>query len=346
MRMRYITLAVCTVAMLAGSIQGLAQGPQQERQRENPPMVVTTVAGPQTGMTTQVGGDGYVFVASEMSFDRKLVKGAPYSAVAITESVQTLADGNRLVHKSSASIYRDSEGRTRRDQVLAKIGPYASAGDTPQTIFINDPVAQVNYILEPGSRTARKVNLPNVVMRTAPTNTSATPNNTSEDKIRARESQETATFTRADREKVEVIMQAATVSGGVGAGMGAMTVTLNQGGKKWNPVKESLGKQLIEGVEAEGIRTTITIPAGEFGNELPLNIVTETWTSAELQAVVKSRHSDPRSGETVYTLTNINRSEPAHSLFEVPADYTIKEQPGADMKMRIEKQIQQKKDEK
>src|SRR4029079_5312514 len=129
----------CMLATLTTPIQGLGQTPQQEHRKEAL-QTVLTVGGPQGSITTQAGPDaGYVFVASEMSFDRKLVKGAPYSAVAVTESIQTLADGNRIVHQSSASVYRDSEGRTRRDQVLAKIGPYASAGDPPQTIFINDP---------------------------------------------------------------------------------------------------------------------------------------------------------------------------------------------------------------
>jgi protein TonB len=41
-----------------------------------------------------------------------------------------------------------------------------------------------------------------------------------------------------------------------------------------------------------------------------------------------TKHSDPRFGETTYRLTNINRSEPARELFEVPADYTVKEPPG------------------
>jgi hypothetical protein len=45
--------------------------------------------------------------------------------------------------------------------------------------------------------------------------------------------------------------------------------------------------------------------------------------------VVMTKHSDPRFGESSYRLTNINRSEPAKSLFEVPADYTIKEGPAA-----------------
>jgi hypothetical protein len=94
-----------------------------------------------------------------------------------------------------------------------------------------------------------------------------------------------------------------------------------------NRKTESLGKQMVEGVEAEGTRTTTTIPAGEIGNEQPINIVWEKWYSPELQTVVMSKHSDPLVGETTYRLTNINRGEPAHSLFEVPGDYTIKEMP-------------------
>ena len=56
-----------------------------------------------------------------------------------------------------------------------------------------------------------------------------------------------------------------------------------------------------------------------------IEIVSERWYSPELQLVVMTRHSDPRFGETTYKLTNINRTEPAKSLFEVPSDYTIKE---------------------
>ena len=95
-----------------------------------------------------------------------------------------------------------------------------------------------------------------------------------------------------------------------------------------NRKTESLGKQVVEGVEAEGTRTTLTIPAGEMGNEQPIQIVLEKWYSPELQAIVMSRNNDPLVGETIYRLTNINRSEPARSLFEVPADYTVKEMPG------------------
>ena len=97
--------------------------------------------------------------------------------------------------------------------------------------------------------------------------------------------------------------------------------TIDVGQKK----TESLGTQTIEGVTAEGTRATLTIPAGEIGNTLPIEIVDETWYSPELQINVMTRHRDPRSGETTYRLTNVSRSEPDRSLFEVPADYTVSE---------------------
>src|SRR5262245_45665642 len=88
---------------------------------------------------------------------------------------------------------------------------------------------------------------------------------------------------------------------------------------------ESLGKQTIEGIEAEGARSVITIPEGRIGNDRPIEIISERWYSPELQTVVLSKHNDPRFGESVYRLTNINRAEPAQTLFEVPADYKVEE---------------------
>lgn len=88
---------------------------------------------------------------------------------------------------------------------------------------------------------------------------------------------------------------------------------------------ESLGKQVIEGIEAEGRRTSFTIPAGQIGNDRPIEVVSERWESVELNLVVLSKHKDPRLGETTYRLTNITRTEPDRSLFELPADYKIVE---------------------
>ena len=89
--------------------------------------------------------------------------------------------------------------------------------------------------------------------------------------------------------------------------------------------KESLGTQAINGVNAEGTRITRTIPAGQIGNDKPIQIVFERWYSPDLQIMVKSTRTDPRFGTTSYALSNVQRTEPAAALFTVPSDYTVKE---------------------
>jgi hypothetical protein len=88
-------------------------------------------------------------------------------------------------------------------------------------------------------------------------------------------------------------------------------------------VTTSLGTQTLGGVTAEGTRYTRTIPAGQIGNAKPIVIVTERWYSADLQMVVMTKRSDPRSGDTIFQMTSIARTEPAASLFQVPTDYTV-----------------------
>jgi hypothetical protein len=89
------------------------------------------------------------------------------------------------------------------------------------------------------------------------------------------------------------------------------------------PVEEQLGSRQVEGVKATGRRSTTTIPAGRIGNDRPIQVVEEQWDSPELNMVVLSRFSDPRTGVVEYRLTNINRSEPRADLFQVPSDYTV-----------------------
>lgn len=313
-----LTLALCMSAFAQQTPPDKPQhdviilrGPQLPRGSEAvtvpaplPPDVIVGIAGPGGG--APIGGNTFTFVSSEMSFDGKVVKGVPYSAEALTEVTQTLGDGNRIVRKSTASIYRDSEGRTRREQTLGSIGPFATSGDTPQTLFINDPVAGVNYVLDPRTRTARKLPLPRIE--------SLPPGARTEVRIQEKVGEAAPGGHGAPGDRV-MVFQSRTGEPGPHR-------TVKPGPK---PKTESLGKQTIEGVEAEGTRTTITIPAGEIGNERPIEIVSERWYSPELQTLVMSRQSDPFVGDSVYRLTNINRGEPARSLFEVPADYKIKE---------------------
>jgi hypothetical protein len=86
---------------------------------------------------------------------------------------------------------------------------------------------------------------------------------------------------------------------------------------------EDLGTQVMEGLSVQGKRVTHTIPAGTVGNDRDIQTVSETWFSQDLQAVVMSKTTDPRSGVSTYQLTNISRAEPDAALFQVPGDYTV-----------------------
>ncbi|MEK6325358.1 MAG: hypothetical protein AABN33_27270 [Acidobacteriota bacterium] len=328
-RRRMLVTIICAVSLLA-SVAGVAAQETRERVSRAGGQSFTFVTG--AGGAATIGGQGdntFVFVSSEMSIDGKLVKGAPYSAQAVTETVQTLADGNRIVRRNSAAVYRDGEGRTRREQTITAVGAYAASGEPQQTVFINDPVAEVNYVLETKSRIARKIALPGMGKKWM----------TESLKASAREEADVSSELHqkaAAEVRVEIAKAGGMVHGGAGGpGPGVKLTRVDTRNSK----KEPLGKQTVEGVEAEGTRITTTIAAGEIGNEAPINIVSERWYSPELQTVVMSRHSDPRMGETTYRLTNINRSEPAHSLFEVPSDYTIKEAVQSPMRYKIESEL-------
>src|SRR6266446_7088937 len=96
------------------------------------------------------------FVAGELAGGTP-VKNAPYSAQAVTQTTQTLADGNRIARNSSSMIYRDSEGRERRELSLGNLG---NNGEPVQTVFISDPVTGANYTLDTKTKTAMKMPAP------------------------------------------------------------------------------------------------------------------------------------------------------------------------------------------
>jgi hypothetical protein len=271
-RRRLIISTLCLVSMLAGAIV-LAQDapPPKPRHRDFSTAGASGTQDPGTRRNHPPDAM-FNFVGSEMHFGGKTVTGAPYSATVITESTQTLADGTHMTRSTTGAAYRDSDGRTRREETFGAVGTFAATGDTKQRTFIHDPVVGVQYVLDAGARTAEKMKAHSGPPPGAPGNH----------------------ISSAGKERPDV-------------------------------TTESLGTQTIEGVQAEGTRRTFTIPAGKFGNDQPIQMVSESWYSAELQAIVLSKHSDPRMGEHTYRLTNITRSEPAKSLFELPADYSVTE---------------------
>jgi hypothetical protein len=322
-----------TIAAIALAAPAAAQG-----------VVMPQAVPPQAALEKQAVERARVAVES------RITAGAPYSAEAVNESVQALADGNRIVRKTSTRIYRDSEGRTRREQLT-------STGDV-QTVSISDPVAGAAFVLDPGTKTAQRTG---VIMTAAPSGfgtATAAGGRGGFTAVRTPEGGVTVAVSEADlarRRAVEA--QAAAAGGGSGSGAAsgsgrgrgagsgggavavagephAGTIVYPAEGVAYartaapsggNVVREDLGTQVVEGVAATGTRTTTTIPAGSIGNEQAIVIVSEQWFSPELKVLVMTKHSDPRTGETTYRLTNIAQGEPARSLFEVPPDYTLRE---------------------
>src|ERR1039457_5467941 len=223
---------------------------------------------------------------SNLGIIRAGVKNAPFSADVTIESSRTLADGNHIRQTVNSKVYRDSEGRTRREQAV-NLNGLAPDANMQQMVFINDPVAGVSYSLNAKERTGTK------------------------------------SVRNGDGRGFQRQAESASGRGSGPRAGGPDGRQVRMGGVAAKT--EPLGRQTIEGVQAEGRRTTMTIPAGQVGNELPIHIVTESWYSPDLQTTVLSKHSDPRNGETVTRLTNIGRGEPSHILFEAPADYKIGE---------------------
>ena len=236
--------------------------------------------------TERAGGMGWsVSVGAVPS-----VTGAPYSAEETTERIQTLADGTHITQPSTTvRIYRDSEGRTRTERPLPPRAARQPDGtEAPAMVVITDPVAHVTYTLSARDKVARKqtIQIPEnrpTLQRHASSGASAV----AHDAPPLRTSREPAD---AERPKT---------------------------------TREKLGNQTIEGVPVEGTRRTTTWPVGSRGNDRPITIVNETWTSPDLRVVVLSKDSNPMTGDTTRKLTNITRGEPDPSLFQPPSDYTV-----------------------
>jgi hypothetical protein len=262
------------------------------------------------------------FFSGEVPFEVRIVKGAPFSAEAQTQTVQVLADGNRIVRENSSALYRDSEGRTRREHGISAIGNLPLGAETPRIISINDRVANVDYILHPDQNRATKINLPAGHL--------------------GEEGEVTVYGPESQVTERDVIVVKRRRPGAVAPPpppppppphpapmIRRMEIMPHIGGPSSgeNSITEELGTQVMEGVRVEGRRTTFTIPAGEIGNEQPIVIVSEAWYSPELQLLVYSRRDDPLVGQTIYRLTKLSLSEPDASLFQIPAGYEVDELP-------------------
>jgi hypothetical protein len=266
-------------SVLSGAFLLSASAQRAQEAPPPPPDFLMRAGGPGEGGPGPLG-EKMELLGFEGLHGGKVVAGAPFSATATSETTQTLQDGTTIHRTTSSTLYRDSQGRSRREVTLSGFGPLEASGKTHTMITIADPVAGTHYMLDADHKVAHTWRKPGG-------------KGSSPDK------------TQGFAQKMQQRLNNDEASGAV--------------------KKESLGTQTISGVSAEGTRTTRTIPAGQIGNDKPMQIVFERWYSADLQMVVKSMRTDPRFGTTTYTVTNVQRTEPAAALFTVPADYTVQQ---------------------
>ena len=231
------------------------------------------------------------------------VPNAAFSADAETEFTQVLGDGNRIERRYSSMVARDNQGRTRREEEIALVGPLTVDGPSPRLVTIVDPVAGQSYTLDDKQRVAYRNPIAMTKLRTAHAMGWAAAGTDGQ-----------FAWTSGTAVAKPPITVTATPGQRVFVGDGAATKVTT----------ESLGTKSIEGVMADGTRTTSTIPAGAIGNLMPIEVVGERWYSRELQMAVLISRRDPRSGDSVYRLRNIVKAEPPQDLFTVPADYQVR----------------------
>jgi hypothetical protein len=217
-----------------------------------------------------------------------VVQGVPFAAVTSTTLNQTLADGTRIERTLTGKVFRDSAGRVRRELTIAGLAGLTPLDDQRPLITIVDPVARATYVIDPSRRTVR---------RTA---------------ITAR--------MQSHRPPPPPPPPPSARGGEPGAAPPPPPPAPPR------PGEQPLGTRVFDGVAATGLRTVATIPVGQIGNDRVIEIATERWDSSELNALILSRHTDPRTGSVEFRLTNIRRGEPAADLFAIPPGYVVIDQ--------------------
>jgi len=225
------------------------------------------------------------------------IKGRPFSADIINETDQSLADGNNIHREVHGKIFRDAEGRTRQEMELRA----APDGSQQDVITIQDPLAGIYVHLEPENKSATLYAYGPLGVGTPVRATASAGNANPQDMAAPPVLANPNARTRSVH--------------GVAAG--------NFGAPKREV--EQLGTKVIEGFTVTGTRRTNTTPAAAEGNDQPIVSSFETWFSNDLQIYLFTVMKHPQIGETTYKLVNIHAGDPDPQLFQVPADYTVKD---------------------
>jgi hypothetical protein len=237
---------------------------------------------------TMVAFAGGGFVAEEPP----AISGAPYSAVAVTQSTTTFSDGNRIVRTNTVRYFRDGQGRTR---VERPVGGEGGAGSQSNVmITVTDPVSGQLYFIRPESKSVEAIKLsPQLIAAQA-------------GHLQA----------RTDGQVPFALL-------GIGMGIGASLST------EAATSEISLGQKSVNGVNATGTRIVRTFPAGVLGNEKPVTSTVDQWLSADLRVPVQVTQKSSIGGEISLNLTQLVQGEPDATLFAPPAGYTVHQMPAA-----------------
>lgn len=209
-----------------------------------------------------------------------VLKGIPYSATRTVTITKLGADRQTTTQVSRSLLWRDAEGRTRQED----INPIPTIGEQ-HMIHISDPVARVGYTWADGDGVDKRAN--SVIV-------SHTPKSWQEVDIRPK------SFSTIKPRP---------------------PTTADQMRSSDSNIKVQVPQpKVLNGAYVEGRLVTRVIPAKTAGNYQSIAVISEKWTSPELQLTIYSVQDDPRPEKNVLELTNIERSEPDPSLFQPPAD--------------------------
>ena len=321
---------------------------------------------PRAGSTSAVGPATFTITRDTAI---RPIKNAPYSAQMVTERQQNLSDGNQIADHHATMAYRDSAGRTRQEVVDAKgelkvitihdpvagatwiLKPQdrtatkiARAGDAARTAARQAAEAS-RKAAEAGRKAGEDARARVEQMRrdgTLPSVERRKLDDGSEEIIVKRVARVNPELRQNIQQDVHIQVSKALEENS--EALRAAQVRLAPltagvfGDMKWasKATTKDLGTREFNGIKAEGKLRSYEIPAGGIGNRNPIVVSDETWYAPDLQVTVYTRHSDPRSGDTVFRLDNLKRGEPAPALFTVPSDYTVKD-PLAKLAARADK---------
>jgi len=336
-------LSLCLPTATLALAQTTAQASGAPASDDSVPTITVQIAPPPISISSSLLG-----VSSPLGAQPAIDK--PIFAEFVTEHQQSFTDGNHIARATHSSIYRDAQGRIRRESQLSIPGlPAGIAASTFITIV--DHQLGYGYVLDPQEMVAHRYELngpaPSYVARLSAQGmgnallsdskqpggsgtTASAPAASGESHWRLHG------FAHKTKPASDSTAPAAADSGSpshlnssfLPQDMGFPSTPTMRIDQPFlaapNPVRtENLGEQMMLGFRTTGTRVITTLPAGQIGNDRPIDIVSEQWFSPELELVMRSLHRDPWAGEFTTSVTKIKRGDQAATLFEVPERYKV-----------------------